>query len=466
VAAGDRAGGRQAACPIAVPGAFTLQVSPFLLRAIRTVIRVDSDPVRQALFTNLRQSRLTIRAIYGLHELFGRSSAAAMLTAGYGTAAWLMIAPPAKRRARVLMVARHANARREVGRVAAWVGKDECCLIESRLKASPRLFVRMVTSLLASPAGFIKAFRIVRSVDRRHGFLIACRVAGALAWYARSKAILQREEPESVVVSSDSNPEEAGFTAAARSFGLPTVFISHAYPTPLSPQLDFSLSILEGEAEVRARERKGPIKGRVVLAGVEGESAPFDVRRFDRPAPVIGIFTPKAISWSTLREVISDCRQHYHALRILIRWHPSMLETPRLAHEIPDLTGVIETPTTSSLVEIAQQCDWVVADENSAVHLPVLKLGIPTIAVRHLGVYPESRSDLYGFAHDRVIFPPVSSIRDVEREAFVHFFSEDWAERFEHYDASYLRSQVVIANEVRRAVWDLSRNSAEGVTCA
>jgi len=50
--------------------------------------------------------------------------------------------------------------------------------------------------------------------------------------------------------------------------------------------------------------------------------------------------------------------------------------------------------------------------------------------------------------------------------AFVDFFSDDWAERFEHYDASYLRSQVVIANEVRRAVWGLSRNSAEGVTCA
>ena len=49
------------------------------------------------------------------------------------------------------------------------------------------------------------------------------------------------------------------------------------------------------------------------------------------------------------------------------------------------------------------------------MHLPVLKLGIPTIAVRNLGLYPESRSDLYGFVADGIVFPPLASIRDLDR---------------------------------------------------
>jgi hypothetical protein len=441
-------------------------VAPFLLRAIRAVIRADSDPVRQALFANLRQSRRSIRFVYALHERLSPRSAAALLVSCYGLSAFVSIASPSRRRPRILMVARHANARREVGRVASWIGPDDCCLLETRMSAVPAQTALAAALGLSGRTTFVKAFRIIRAVDRRHGFLISCRVADAIAWYARSTAILRREDPEAVLVSSDSNPEEVGFTAAARALAIPTIFISHAYPTPLSPQLDFSLSILEGEAEVRARARKGPIKGDVVLAGVEGESAPLDVGRFDKPAPVIGVFTPKAVSWATLQEIVTDCRQHYGAHRILIRWHPSMLERPRLSQVLTDLSHVVETPRTAVLSDVARQCDWVVADENSAVHLPVLKLGIPTIAVAHLGIYPRSRSDLYGFARDGVILPPVSSLRHIQRDAVGRFFADGWAARFERYDASYLRSEAVIANEVRRAVSALSREAAAKATCA
>ena len=84
-----------------------------LLRAVRSVIRADSDPVRQALFANLRQSRLGARLVYGLHQLLGTTSAAALLVSLYGVAFFLTIAAPRNRPARILTVARHANARRQ-----------------------------------------------------------------------------------------------------------------------------------------------------------------------------------------------------------------------------------------------------------------------------------------------------------------------------------------------------------------
>lgn len=433
----------------------------FILRAIRIVIRADSDPVRQALFANLRQSRLAVRLAYRVHERLGTTRASALLVSCYGLAFFLTIAPPRNRAARVLVVARHANARRQVARVASWVGPDECGRVHTRLTALGGSSGWRGGVRRSPRAPFVRAFRIVRAIDRQHGFLVSSRVASALAWYARAKAILGTRRPEAVLVSSDSNPEEVGFVSAARALEIPTVFVSHAYPTPFSPPLDFNLSILEGEAATRARRRQGPIKGGIVLAGLEGDSAPLDAGRFERTDPVIGIFTPKAVSWPTLAGIIADCRQRFRARQIVIRWHPSMLERPRLASLLEDLSGIVESPRAATLSDVARQCEWVIADENSGVHLPVLKLGIPTVAVKSLGPYPESRSDLYGFFADGIIFPPVSSIRDVQADALATFFSGGWPTRFEQYDASYLRPQGAIGSEVRREIAAVRRRTLE-----
>jgi hypothetical protein len=264
-----------------------------------------------------------------------------------------------------------------------------------------------------------------------------------------------------VLVSGDSHPEDVGVTAAARMLGVPQIFIAHAYPTPFSPPLRFTLSILEGEGAVRARREKGAIIGDVLLAGVEGRSAPMDATRFRRPNPVVGIFPPKAISWPTLVAAVEDCRRHFKARRIVIRWHPSMLEPPHLSRHLHDLTGVVESPRKGALADVAQECDWVVADENSNVHLPVLKLGIPTVPVKGLGLYPPSRSDLYGFAAHGVVFPPVASICDVRADALEAFFADHWASRFREYDASYMRSPEDVAREVHQAVWRLLRDEPD-----
>jgi hypothetical protein len=412
-----------------------------LLRVLRTVIRADSDPARQALFANLMRSRRLVRLVYGLHEHLGRGRAAALLVSCYGLAAFFRVEPPRNRRARVVALAVHENARDQVSRIIRWIGAADCDWVQFGFGAR-----------LPGRRGMTSALRIIRAIDRQYGFLVACRAAAAMAWYARARALLGAHRPGAVLVSSDSNPEEVGFVGAARALAIPHVFVSHAYPTPYSPPLDFTLSILEGAAAVEAHRRKGRVRGAVMLAGIDGESIPMDVSRFGRPNPVIGVFTPKAISWPTLARVIDDCRRHFRAARIVIRWHPSMLEWPRLANMLDDVTSVVESPRGRPLVEIARGCDWVVADENSNVHLPVLKLGIPTIAVRRLGLYSNTHTDLYGFMAAGIVFPATERIRDVDPQALTAFFSDCWAARFREYDASYLRPTDPIGVEVRRAI--------------
>ena len=439
-------------------------MNTFVFRAVRTSIRADSDPVRETLFANLRQSRPLVGLIYGLHQQLG-PTLAPVLVACYGLVAFLGIAPPRQRSARILTVARHTNARRQIARVAHWLTPDGCDAVDIRASA-PRAVSRLMSLLRpARRHAGVRALRIIAVVDRRHGFLVGCRVANTLAWYACARAILRARRPGAVAVSSDSNPEELGFTAAARSLGIPTVFISHSYPTPFSPPLDFSLSILAGEAEARARARKGAIAGQVVFAGFEGAGAPPDPARFERSNPVIGVFTPKAVSWPTFAQIIADCRQRFHPRQIIVRWHPSMLERPRLSHVLADASDIVESARDATLADVARRCDWVVADENSGVHLPVLRLGIPTIAVRSLGPYPRTRADLYGFGSDRIVMPAVASIRDVDAAAVQRFLSGDWPDRFAMYDAAYLQPEQTIGYQVRSAILDLVEGSP-GSRCA
>ena len=423
-----------------------------LLRVLRTVIRADSDPARQTLFANLQQARLWVRLVCGLHERLRGTWGATFVVAGYGLLSFLTVVPPRNRAARVLAVGQFENARRQIERVASWIGASECARISTGWRAlfRPMLLTRLGS--LARGAGVSKTLRLARRIDSRHGLLVSCRAIRAIVWYACTRHILEEARPGAVLVASDSNPEELGFVAAARTLGIPQVFVSHAYPTPFSPPLDFTLSILEGEAAVDLRRRRGPIRGEVLLAGIEGDSLPLDSTRFARPNPVIGIFPPKAVGWPTLAAIIDDCRRHFAAKRIIIRWHPSMLERPRLEECTGNVSDILIASSTVPVSEVARQCDWVAADENSNVHLPVLKLGVPTIAVRRLGLYPPSRADLYGFIESGIVFPTVDSVRDVRPEALDAFFSVEWSQRFRCYDVSYLRPSTAVGRDVRDAI--------------
>jgi len=434
---------------------------PFLLRILRVITFADTDPVRQTLFANLKESHRAVRVVFALHERIAGTMASALLVSIYGLEPLLTVAAPRNRRARVITVARHANARRQIDRVTGWLSPGESAAVETPASEAVRRLVPTAASLLASPRSVVRVLRILRRLDRRHGFLVACRAAAAFAWYSRSLAILRARRPAAILVSSDSNPEELGFVAAARALGIPTVFTSHAYPTPFSPPLDFNLSLLIGEAEIETRRRQAPIAGAVLAIGLDGASRPLDLSRFERPSPVIGIFTPKAISWGMLAQTIDDCRRHYRARQVVIRWHPSMIETPQLARHLADLTGVVESPRTAQLVDVAQQCDWVIADENSNVHLAVLKIGIPSIAVKQLGRYPGVRSDMYGFVRNHIVPRAVASVADLRADDLATFFGDHWTSRFHHYDASYGQPAGVIEAAARDALRRVGRTESQ-----
>ena len=421
-----------------------------LLTAVRTIVRADSNTVRQAYFSTLRKTSLPVRAVCWLYDLLGRTGASTLLVSAYGLKSWLALEPSRKGHSRVLSVAAHANARRYVEQVASVYGADHVDRLrtETGTLLRPASLLRLSKILLAGQT-VRRFFRLVRRIDRRRDVLISCRVASALGCYARSKTLLSEQSSAGVLVSSASNPEEVGLVAAARSLCIPTIFVSHAYTTSVSPPLNFSLSILEGEAAVEAHARKGTVGGSIFLAGIEGISHPMEASRLQRPKPVIGIFPPKVVAWPVLSSIIDDCRRTFGARQVIIRWHPSMIGSRKLVSTVSDVSGIVETPQATALPDVAAQCDWVVADAGSNVHLQVLKMGIPTIAVVGMGVH---HADQYGFVAARVVFPPIASLRDLPLCEAMTFYSGEWAARFQRYDASYLRAADALSAGLNDAI--------------
>jgi hypothetical protein len=423
-----------------------------LLKAVRIVIRADSDPVRQALFSILKKTNVAVYAACWVRDRLGRSWASSLLVSAYGLKSLLALAAASGPKRQIVAIAVHANARQQIERFASACGPGCVGKIRTGLSAIARwATLHQFVRVLLGGRHTLTGLRVIHAVNRRHDFLVSCRVASALGCYVRARAILGAQRPRAVLVSSDSNPEEVALTAAARTLCLPTIFVSHAYTTSVSPPLNFSLSVLEGAAAVDAHLRKGPIKGDIFLGGVDGESRPMVPLRLNTARPVVGIFPPKVVAWPTLVAIIADCRR-LQARQLIIRWHPSALERPRLAQLLHDTSDIVETAPTESLTDVALRCDWVIADADSNVHLPVLKLGIPTIAVASFGVLKDGFLDLYGFVGDGIIPPPVRSVGVMRASAAVGFYSDHWAERFRRYDASYLESPANMQAQFHKAL--------------
>jgi hypothetical protein len=417
------------------------------------MIACDSHPLRQELFERLRRSNLAVRLMVAVHGRTQGSWLATLLVTVYGLKSLCVRAGRRVTSERLLAAAVFANARRQVDRVAGWLAPEPMGRVEASVSLRALLSVAAaMPDAVRRPRHTRRSLHFFRVVSRRHGFLVACRLASTVVCYARAVAIMRRRGTRGVVVSSNSNPEELAFTAAAERLGMHAIFVSHAYPNAVVPPLRFSLSLLEGEAAAEAHRRVGPIAGEVVLCGVEGVSVPMDASRLARPAPTIGVFLPKTVDWPAVRQLVADCRTICQASAILIRSHPDTVgrRSFGVLHSIgPE---VVETSHGERLEDVAQRCDWAIASPGSNAHLQVLKMGVPTIAVTGLSGAPGPEPDPYHFQRRGIVFSGVSSLRELSMPAAIAFYGDDWALRFRQFDASYLRPPEEVRDEVRAAV--------------
>src|SRR5215217_1890913 len=122
-----------------------------LLAAVRTIVRADSDPVRQAYFATLRKTSAPVGAVCWLYDRLGRTSASTLLVSVYGLKSWLTLEPRRKRPSRIFAVAGHANARRQVEQVASVLGAEQVDRLrtETTTLLRPSSLLRLTKAFLA-----------------------------------------------------------------------------------------------------------------------------------------------------------------------------------------------------------------------------------------------------------------------------------------------------------------------------
>jgi len=420
-----------------------------LLTALRVVARADSDPTRTVLFESLAERHLLVRLARGLTggALRGRLPAV-WAVAAYGllTARVCLSAPATP----VWALALYENDRRQIERVRAWVGSGWIGAPRSGLALFAGAVRAIARALRARRAA--RYLRCVRRLCRRHDFLVSCRTTSALACAMAAASALRKPGLRAVLVSSDYNAEAVGLLHAARRAGLATVYVAHAPAHHLSPPLDFTLAVLDGEAALDVYRRKGPVRGRCVFKGVEGAERPLVPEALARDHPVIGLFLPKEVDWQVFRELVSQAREVLAPRRILVRWHPNAQERPAFGQLLDDASLVEGRAPVASLDVDARDCDWVIADRNSSVPLTALKAGVPVVVVPGLAVFPGEQTDLYGLVADGVVPAPCHSFAGTPPASLASFYGPGWRDRFRRYDGSYERSPDAVAREVRDAV--------------
>jgi hypothetical protein len=423
-----------------------------LLAAVRVVVRAESDPTRAVLFDSLASRSRAVRLAHWATQgaLRGRLPAA-LAVAGYGfvTARVCLAAPQAP----IWALPLFENDRRQIDRVAAWIGARRVGRSSSGLRLAA-LAGRVLGRALLGGWG-LRYLRTVQRLCRRYGFLVSCRSATMLASAMVAADALRLSPVRAVLVSSDYNAEAVGLAHAARGSGLVTIYVAHAPTHHLSPALDFTLAILDGEAALSAYRRKGSIRARCLFKGVEGRERPLDPQALTRANPVIGIFLPKEVDWRVFREVVEHVQRAFTPKRVLVRWHPNALERPRLDRMLAGVTGIAACPAGAALDDDARRCDWVIADRNSSVPLSTLKAGVPAVLVQGLAVFPTEQTDLYGLVADGVVPPPCGSLIELEPRTLVRFYGAGWVERFRRHDAAYqcaADTQHVIRNAVLAAI--------------
>ena len=434
-----------------------------LLRTIREVVHADSDPVRQALFDHIRRTNSVVSLVWSTHRILSNTWLSSALVFLFGVKSYAVDASSNEEHL-PLIVAVHKNAKKQGRKIESWLKPEPVSWLRVGLGRLPalRTLGRLVGGCV-QVRSWSRLLSLVNKLNRRHDFLVSCRATSAIFSYVRALELLKRRKTRGVVVSSDSNPEPLAFKHAAEALGLPTIFLSHAFPTPVSPRLRFTLSILDGQAALERYQSKGPVTGDVLFCGAEGSSQSMDATKLTDEHPVIGIFASKVVCWPQFIGLIEDCRSQFNPKKILIRWHPNMLGRSKLSSQLADASDVVETGATLSLQEVASQCDWVIADENSNANLGVLKAGIPILPMKEFSVLPESRADLYGFVENAVIPKPVSSVRGVCLKQIAQFYSKDWAKRFGRYDASYTESTELLTDQTRSAILKVLSQSQASV---
>lgn len=412
-----------------------------LLRALRTVARMESLPAREEVFQDIARRSPLIRLVLGVYACARPLGLAPLLVGAYGFSYFLRVVLP--RGARCLGVGFYPNELKKLAEMNALMGEGWLANVGWKLPNGQGL-----RAALCGAGGAWRVYGLTVRLVRGLSFMAGCRVVATLFLYVRFYGGLKKLRPQAVLVTSDYSPDGAALAAAAGALGITRIYVPHALPSMYvkgRTLLDFELYILDSEAMQRRFAAMWPLSGAVVLRGVGGQMRPMQLARLDAKKPRFGIFLSGLTHMPALLALVKGL-ERFSPGCILVRGHPVQFVNPDFA-AVGQASAAVRISRGTSLLEDADACDLIIAP-NSTMFLEVLKFGVPCVYYAALDNAPH---DYNGLVADGLL-PEISGVEQLDMAALAAFYRQHWEARMEYFDAAYGQDAAALERRVKQAL--------------
>lgn len=217
-------------------------------------------------------------------------------------------------------------------------------------------------------------------------------------------AILREERPRALVFANDHSAPIRAFAWAARTRGIPTIYIQHASISTFFPPLIYDLSLLEGQVALDTYRRCGPLTGIVELVGMPKFDPYLPYRNEGKEIRRIGVCTNMLDKPEKVLELLEALCARFPDLAISYRPHPR----DRRRIPIPKSISVSDAQREGVFPFLTKQ-DLIIAGDTST-HLEATLLNVTSL------YYPmhDNVDDYYGFVANGVVdrMPELFSVVD------------------------------------------------------
>ncbi|MEZ5692065.1 MAG: hypothetical protein R3D71_10445 [Rickettsiales bacterium] len=408
-----------------------------LLTPLRIILKVSIG--YEKIFEDIKSRSFFVRLVFNIHRFLHPNIFSTLMVACYGAKSFLSLSLRDIKEYPIIITANVCNEKKHANFFADSVGRSKVGFVNISVRNIVSLSSLKYFILYCRNLGRVrKYFSVVSYINRKYGFMPACRSVSMIGFYLRFVEEIKKIDCKAVAVVSDYSPDGLALIYAARKNSRKIIYMTHSFihhHFRVTAQ-NFDLIFFDGSVSYdnyRNTGKDGQNIGRVVFMGLEGKSMPIRTSGLRNVNMRIGIFLTAPVNMDKLIYGVDSLKRIWQPENIVIRPHPEPLARPDFSLIIKDN---VVLSTENKLMDDIERCDIAVVGNTSAV-LEILKSGLPCV---YYHGFEGSSWDYCGFVASGLV-PEIKDFQDISIDNIRDFYDrDDWHNIFLKYDPYYGKS--------------------------
>lgn len=415
-----------------------------LTTAILIVRSMETQATRNAVFSEIKDKNLIYRLVDLGYKIAGKLYLQPIILLAYMLKCVGSVGPKTEPTANMVSISSFNNEKHSIDRVSKLIPD----IATSNLNFEKKHFFGLMQ--LKFYYYLCKAlpryWSFLRKLSQLHGFMPACRIASALAFYIRFDEMFQEQDNLKIaLIASNYSPECVGMAAAAHKNNIKIIYANHApvpAKSPYVPPVLADYSIFYGDIIQEIYTKRSRFISKAVTIGQPLETFPM---AWAPKIITVGIFLTALTQKEPLEKLIHQIKADSPDTKILIRHHPvSLLETD--VSSIIDMFTDIKATRATPLGDDISECDLIYCG-NSGVAMNILSAGKPVAYLADLDSLP---NDYIGFVESGLVYEASGWETSLYQQLQKFYSREKWAATMRKYDACFGASKEEVLDKAKR----------------